>query len=149
MTVGAGYLDVAAAVANKDVASGSAESPTAHYDSASGKVSLVFDPSSVWNRTTIDGAKGLWGMQTVWGASDVNEDSTLIGANQAAWASNSVSGFQVIWGDKGLWGMKGLWGTSDTDADKGLWGTKGLWGMKGLWGTDSSTSDSDVNFTVN
>ena len=48
-TVGAGYLDLQAALANKDLAAGSALSPTARLDPASGNIYLVFDPSSTWS----------------------------------------------------------------------------------------------------
>jgi hypothetical protein len=51
MTIGAGYLDIAAALANKDVATGSAMSPIAYYDSKSGNVYLAYDPSSTWDDT--------------------------------------------------------------------------------------------------
>jgi len=50
-TVGAGYLDVAAAVTSTDLApatAGSALSPTAVYDSTSGTVYLVNGSSVVW-----------------------------------------------------------------------------------------------------
>ena len=47
-TIGAGYLDLKAALANKDLAVGSALSPTARLDPASGNIYLVFDPSSTW-----------------------------------------------------------------------------------------------------
>src|SRR3954463_7875041 len=48
-TVGAGYVDVDAALASQDVASLSALSPTAVYDPKSGNVSMSTDPSAVWN----------------------------------------------------------------------------------------------------
>src|SRR5271157_4794842 len=47
-TVGAGYLDLAAALADKSVASASALSPTAVYNSSSGTVSMVAATATVW-----------------------------------------------------------------------------------------------------
>src|SRR5262249_54960036 len=47
-TVGAGYLDLNAALNSGDVATGSALSPTVTYDSSSGTVRLVSDQSAVW-----------------------------------------------------------------------------------------------------
>ena len=41
-TIGAGYLDVAALLANHDVVSGTAMSPLAFYNAADGKVYLKF-----------------------------------------------------------------------------------------------------------
>jgi serine protease AprX len=46
--VGAGGLDVGAALNNTDVASGSAASPAAVYDSSTGAVSLVSVSGVVW-----------------------------------------------------------------------------------------------------
>ena len=48
-TVGAGYLDLEAALISTDVAKGSAMSPVATYDPKSGNVYLSDDPSAVWN----------------------------------------------------------------------------------------------------
>ena len=58
-TVGAGYLDVAAAMSsiNTVPTGATAMSPTANYDPISGDVTLSFDPSS------------LWANQSLWGAS--------------------------------------------------------------------------------
>lgn len=143
MTIGAGYLDVAAALANKDVATGTAMSPGTQYDSSSGNAFLIFDPSSTWNDTDVyagtahGGTKGVWGTQVVWGVSVVNANNTLSGSNQEAWFTNSASGFDVIWGTRGLWATRGMWAVSTTDADRGM------------WAVSSSTSDSDTNFSVN
>src|SRR5581483_1137544 len=48
-TIGAGYVDVEAALSSSDVASGTAMSPIASYDPKSGNVYLNDDPSAVWN----------------------------------------------------------------------------------------------------
>jgi serine protease AprX len=47
-TVGAGYVDLAAALASNDLAIGTAMSPTAVYDSSTGNVYMTSDNSSVW-----------------------------------------------------------------------------------------------------
>jgi serine protease AprX len=143
MTIGAGYLDVSTALANKDIATGTAMSPVVQYDSGAGNASLIFDPSSTWNDTDVyagtahGGTKGVWGTQAVWGASVVNANNTLCGTNQEVWFTNSASGFGVIWGTRGLWATRGMWATSTTGADRGM------------WATTSSTSDSDTDFSVN
>jgi serine protease AprX len=124
LTIGAGYLDVAAALANHDLATGTSMSPIATYDSVSGNVYLTFDPSSIWGGAnvyggnTVGGTKGVWGTTTVWG-------STVVDANKA------------VWGTQGVFGAEGMWSTSTSTADKAV------------WGTDASTSDSDSDFAVN
>jgi serine protease AprX len=155
MTIGAGYLDVAAALANKDVATGTAMSPVVQYDSASGNASLVFDRSSTWNDTdvyagsAIGGTKGAWGTRAVWGASVVNANNVLTGTDQEAWFTHSAAGFEVIWGTRGLWATRGQWATSGSEADRGQWATSSTEADRFLWGTSSSTSDSDTDFSAN
>jgi serine protease AprX len=128
-TIGAGYLDVAAALANHDLATGTAMSPTASYDSASGTVYIAYDPSATWQDT--DGAlKAVWGSTTVWGNSVIDANKAVWGS-KAVWGTNSVGGFSTVWGNKSIWG------SSTTSADKAV------------WGSDSSTSDSDTDFTIN
>src|SRR5439155_16047986 len=53
-TIGAGYLDVYAALTNSDVARGSALSPTAAYDAATRLVKLMPAASSIWR------SSGVW-----------------------------------------------------------------------------------------
>src|SRR6266566_2546525 len=60
-TVGAGYLDIGAALANSDPVTGSALSPTAVYDSTQNAVYLVNAAGSTWDSSV------LWGTSVVWG----------------------------------------------------------------------------------
>jgi serine protease AprX len=69
-TIGAGYLDVNAALQNTDLAtatSGSAKSPTAAYDPSTGQVYLVSDSSVVWGNSIVWGTSLVWGTSVVWG----------------------------------------------------------------------------------
>ena len=52
-TVGAGYMDVEAAITSSDVANGTAMSPTANCDPSTGNVFLTPDPSLVWNNSAM------------------------------------------------------------------------------------------------
>ena len=61
-TVGAGYLDIQAAIAATDIVGGTAQSPTATYDSATGNVYLINNPAAVWDTNAI------WGSNVVWGS---------------------------------------------------------------------------------
>ena len=117
-TVGAGYLDIAAALANTDVAvcsasssisaaasvsatavagansasgAGCALSPTAFFNASTGTATLVPAPSSVWNTQT------LWASQTIWGATQILDSS------QTLW------GCQTLWGAQTLWSQQSLW----------------------------------------
>jgi serine protease AprX len=117
-TVGAGYLDIGAALANTDVAvcsassstsaaasvsatavtsinsapaAGCALSPTAVFNASTGTAMLVPAPSSIWNTQT------LWASQTIWGASQVLDSSGTL------WGSQTLWGAQTLWGQQSLW----------------------------------------------
>ena len=62
-TVGAGYVDLAAALADTELPTRSAMSPTAVYNSNTGKVTLTTDSSAVW------GTSQAWSGPAVWGSS--------------------------------------------------------------------------------
>jgi serine protease AprX len=68
-TVGAGYLDIAAALADTTVFTGSALSPVATSDSSSGTV--------VCSSNTVCADPILWAAQTVWGNQSVWGNTTL------------------------------------------------------------------------
>ncbi len=114
-TVGAGYLNVDAALTSGDLApatAGSALSPTAVYNSSNGTVALVNQGSSV-----IWGGSVLWGTSVVWG--------TAVSGNSVLWGSSvSVNGNSVLWGasasaESVIWGSSVLWGTTiTTNGDK-------------------------------
>ena len=61
-TVGAGYLDVEAALNSNDVAKGTAMSPIATYNPNSGNVYLSDDSTAVWNTSAT------WSNSAVWGS---------------------------------------------------------------------------------
>jgi len=108
-TIGSGYLDIAAALANHEKATGNALSPTATYNPADGNVYLVFDPSSTLNRTA-------------WGPDVVSPDSAVWG-KATVWSTSGVSGFDAIWSTSGVWGKEtvegnsAVWGKDSTTSD--------------------------------
>ncbi len=72
-TIGAGYLDIAAALNNTAVATnGTAESPAATYDEATGEVFLVSAVTAIWGRDV------LFGETAIWGRSDDTTSQTAI-----------------------------------------------------------------------
>src|SRR5207253_1242321 len=107
-TVGAGYLDVAAALNNTYLATGSALSPVAVYNPRSGQVAL--------QNTSISGTTAVWGYTAVWGASTV-------------WGSSVwVSGSGAVWGSTAVWGATAVWGSSSTSGFTTVWGATAVWG---------------------
>jgi serine protease AprX len=96
-TVGAGYLDIQAALNETNVAVGNALSPTAAYNSATGDVELITASKSVWGTQTV------WGTRTVWGTT-VTDQGALWESTSAVWGDGAIEAFQTVWGTKSVWG---------------------------------------------
>lgn len=101
-TVGAGYLDLHAALTNNDTFTGNALSPTALRNVATDTGKLQYASGS-----------GFGGTNVVWG-------------DNVMWGSNVVWGDNVVWGTNVVWGDNVLWGTSN--GFNSLWGTAAIWG---------------------
>jgi serine protease AprX len=97
-TIGAGYLDIAAALASTDIATGSAKSPTAVYDSTTGLVRIETDPKMVWNGSLI------WDTGVVWGASVFVNGNSVLWGSSVVWGTSTMQGFSLIWGTSLVWG---------------------------------------------
>ncbi len=141
-TVGAGYLDLAAALAAApSVPAGiTAVSPTAEYDAATGNVDLVFDPSSVFSDKAMWGANTLAADKAMWGASTTWSESVLIG-NKAMWGASAV------WGSSSNSANKAMWGANSDAANQSLWGAGAVWTNQSLWG--ASTVSNSMSVMVN
>lgn len=111
-TIGAGYLDVNAALHNTDVASGGATSPTAVYDPATGQARLVNGTSIIWGTSITWGGSTVWGDSIVWGGNTILDDS-LVWGNSIVWGQNGVAGNRIIWGTSIVWGSNGVNALSD------------------------------------
>jgi serine protease AprX len=117
-TVGAGYLDVAAALGNNDLAPnavGSAVSPSAVYNSSTGTVSLVNGSSVVWGTSVVWGSSVVWGNSVVWGTNV--SGSSVVWGTSVVWGSSVMSGFSVVWGTStgSTSATSVVWGCSDFD----------------------------------
>ena len=145
-TVGAGYLDLAAAFADTGKFTGSALSPVAARDLLFGNVFLQFDLLSGWNRPG-------WAQKDVWGTAAFSTNGVFVGGNGAVWGNKAMPGFKAIWasqspwtdsmdsGARSSWGTNGLlgtrtsWGTNGDAASRTSWGTNGDAASKTSWGT--------------
>jgi serine protease AprX len=109
-TVGAGYLDIQAALSNTDLAPttvGSALSPTVTKDK-SGNIVLVNGTGVIWGGSVMWGTGVVWGGSVLWGT-NVNGQSVLWGSG-VCWGTSTMLGYGV------LWGTGVVWGTSSTPA---------------------------------
>jgi serine protease AprX len=117
-TIGAGYLDVWAALNDTDLApasAGSALSPTAVFNTSTNQVTMTSASSVIWGRSSTWSTSVVWGTSVIWGTTTTGQ-SVLWGASTAVWNNSLSSGFSV------LWGSHALWGHSSTTADSVLTG---------------------------
>src|SRR5208283_3850469 len=92
-TVGAGYVDVEAALANTDLAKGTAMSPVATFDASNDSVTLNDDPSAVWNTSAT------WSNTAVWGTAQFTVNSGASSSPGYATSSSSTSSANnALWG---------------------------------------------------
>jgi serine protease AprX len=135
-SLGAGYVDLAAALASNELATGSATSPTAVYDPNTGNVSLVADKSAVW------GSSATWSGPSVWGSSQ------FTGGSSVMWGASTTGGSSVMWGATSLWGSSVMWGASNSSGFSAVWGNSVMWGASGpgsssvMWGANGPWGSS-------
>jgi serine protease AprX len=120
-TVGAGYLDIQAALASSALPAntvGNAMSPTVTVDNQ-GNVVLVPSSSAIWGGPATWANTAVWGSQVLsgtdaqgyselWGVSSISSDSVI-------WGNSTVNSSSVVWGTSVLWGRD----TSSPDAQAG------------------------------
>lgn len=104
-TIGAGYVDAAAALGNSDETLLSSVSPTAVYDPTSQKGQLVLPIASNWKWFP------QWSTAAVWGNTVLPNGSTIWNAS-SVWSSSGSWGTSIAWGTSGSWNTSIAWGTS-------------------------------------
>ena len=105
-TIGAGYLDVNAALADSSQPVGLALSPAVTYDTATDEVAMIVDLRSIW------GTNSGWAERSVWGSGSVVGTRSIWG-NSAAWGWEGSSAFTSIWSERSMWGNRSIWGNDD------------------------------------
>jgi serine protease AprX len=134
-TVGAGYVDLAAALASTELSNGTAMSPTAVYNSNTGNVTLTSASSAVW------GSSQAWSGPAVWGSTQ------FVGGSAIMWGSNTTSGSAIMWGSSGLWGNAIMWGSSNASGFSAIWSDAIMWGSGGtggsaiMWGSSADKGE--------
>lgn len=106
-TIGAGELNITAALANHDLASGSAASPAVTFNAAKNQTQLVTGSSVLW------GSSVVWGTSVVWSTSEVSGTS-VVWSTSVVWATSTVSGSSVVWGTNAIVSGTGSALASDT-----------------------------------
>jgi serine protease AprX len=118
-TIGAGYVDIAAALANYERTYLSSVSPGSSYDPASQQGYFVLPLTSNWEWSP------RWSTTVVWGTTVLPNDGTTIWNASTAWGSSSTWGTSIVWGTNGPSGTSIVWGTSGPSDTSIVWGTSG------------------------
>ena len=125
-TVGAGYVDLAAALKSTDTAKGTAMSPTAAFDASTGTVYLTRDTSSTW------GTSSGWSPAAVYGPAEFTSGGTSVmwgatgpGGSSVMWGATDDGGTSVMWGATNDAGTSVMWGAGTTDGSSVMWGAGG------------------------
>jgi serine protease AprX len=118
-TIGAGYLDAAAAIASYDQTDLSSVSPNASYNAFSRKGSFVLPSNSNWMWSP------QWSTIAVWGTTVLPNYGTTIWNAPYAWSSSGNWGTSIAWGTSGPSSTSIAWGTSGPSSTSIAWGTSG------------------------
>ena len=105
-TIGAGYMDAAAALSNYEEAYFSSVSPTASYYPGAQQGYFVLPLTSNWRWSP------QWSTAAVWGTTVLPNDSMAIWNASYAWGSSSDWGTNIAWGTSGPSATNIAWGTS-------------------------------------
>jgi len=130
-TVGAGYVDLGAALANNDTARGTAMSPTAVLDTKSGNVYLTRDYTSTW------GSSSAWTPVAVYGPYEFSSGGTSV-----MWGATGSGGTSVMWGAANDGGASVMWGATNDAGTSVMWGASNNGGTSVMWGAGTDGGEN-------
>ena len=97
-TVGAGYLDVYAALSDRYSTALSAQSPAVTMDAFTGVVRIIKGSNVVWGDSTLPN-------NVVWG--DNVKGENVVWGDSVVWGETTPSALNVIWGESAIYGTSG------------------------------------------
>jgi len=103
-TIGAGYVDIQAAIGDNTAVTGGAPSPTVVFDPITKNAKLVNGLSVVWGQTVVWGQSLVWGNSVVWGQFTVDATS-LVWGNSVVWGQTGTDACSLVWGNSVVWGQ--------------------------------------------
>jgi hypothetical protein len=127
-TIGAGYVDAAAALADYEGTFLSSVSPGVTYNPSSQKGSLALPVTSNWKWSFE------WSPTAVWGNVVLPNGSTIWNSSYA-WSSSNNWGTSIAWGTGGPGDSSIAWGTGGPGDSSIAWGTNGPGDTSIAWGT--------------
>jgi serine protease AprX len=138
-TVGAGYLDIWAALNDSTtVPTGTtATSPSMAFDSNSGEFHLAFGQTAIWGRNETFGETAIWGRNIIDGSNAIWGRGAIWGST-AIWGRSGTEGFTAIWGRSYVDGNTAIWGRNETEGSTAIWGRDSTEGSTAIWGRNAS-----------
>jgi serine protease AprX len=103
-TIGAGYLDIQAALGDSTAINGGATSPTVVFNPLTKTATLVNGLSVVWGQTVVWGQGSLFANSVVWGQLTVDANS-LVWGNSVVWGQYGTDACSMVWGQSVVWGQ--------------------------------------------
>src|SRR5271165_2727077 len=124
-TVGAGYLDLQAALMNTDLAPGVAKSPTAYYDPSSGNAYFLADSTTPWGNSAMWGGAATTAGADIWSPAAVWGENVFL-PNSAMWggAVTNSGGPSTVAPNSAMWGgaVTTPGGSSTVAPNSAMWG---------------------------
>ena len=103
-TVGAGYLNIFAALVSHDMAMLPALSPTVVLNRVTGKVQMVRNFSICWGDSMVWGDSAVFGNTVFSSTALTAADESIVWGDSMVWGDSTAAGFSIIWGDSVLSG---------------------------------------------
>src|SRR3954470_15187337 len=103
-TIGSGYVDIQASLADNTVINGGAASPTVVFNATTKTAKLVNGLSVVWGQSMVWGQSAVFANSVVWGQFTVDLDSSVWG-NSVVWGQFGTDACSMVWGQSVVWGQ--------------------------------------------
>jgi serine protease AprX len=116
-TVGAGYLNIFAALASHDMVSLPALSPAVVRNPITGKISIVRNFSICWGDSMVWGDSLLFGSTVLSHSALTATDESICWGDSMVWGDSTTAGFTIVWGDSVL-GSASMQALSADDDDQ-------------------------------
>jgi serine protease AprX len=147
-TVGAGYLDLAAALQSTAVATGTALSPAAIFDGTSQTISFQADPSSAWYIDAHTG--GTFNPTNVWGGTNLSGASVAssglsgssVDATRCKWNLSTVDASRSMWNLSTVDASRSMWNLSTVDANRSMWNLSTVDASRSMWNLNTTSAES-------
>ena len=116
-TVGAGYLNIFAALASHEMVNMPALSPAVVRNPVTGKISILRNFGICWGDSMVWGDSALFGSTVLSHAALTAADESICWGDSMVWGDSTTAGFTIVWGDSVL-GSASMQALSADDDDQ-------------------------------